>query len=349
MSKPRTFSGKVAIAAFVTLSVAALFLLVIFAANFFLLIFGGILFGVLLSALTDWVSGKTRLGRGWSLGLVILLMTTILVGGIWLMAPTVGEQAGQLSESLPKAIQNLQDRLSQSDVGKQILQGMPKNPQKLLSAPKDVLSQVTGIFSSTLGALANVIIVIITGIYLASNPDSYRKGFSRLFVPAFRPRLIQVLDQCYQTLSNWLLSRFITMLIVSVTTWVGLVLLGIPLSVVLAVIAGVFNFIPNLGPYIALIPALLVAFMQGPEQALYVALLYMGVQSVEGYVITPMLDKKFVSTPPALLLFGQVLLGILTGIAGILLASPLVAVALVIVGKLYVKDYQQQTNPAAET
>jgi predicted PurR-regulated permease PerM len=137
------------------------------------------------------------------------------------------------------------------------------------------------------------------------------------------------------------------MVVVGVATAVGLAMLGIPLPVVLAIIAAFLNFIPNLGPYLALIPALLLAYLQGPDQALYVFLLYMGIQSLEGYILTPLLDKKLISMPPALLLFGQVLLGILVGIMGIFLASPLIAVLIVIVKELYVKDYLE--NNSAQT
>ncbi|WP_332369347.1 AI-2E family transporter [Spirosoma telluris] len=146
------------------------------------------------------------------------------------------------------------------------------------------------------------------------------------------------MDQCYTTLKNWFISRSITMTVVAVVTGVGLALLGIPFPIVLGIIAGILNFIPNLGPYIALAPALLVALPQGTNYVIYVFALYMGVQSLEGYILTPLLDKKFVSVPPALLLFGQVLLGILVGLAGVLFASPLIAVLLVIIQELYIKD-----------
>jgi len=92
---------------------------------------------------------------------------------------------------------------------------------------KGVLSQVTGIFLSTLGGLVNVLIVLITGIYLALNPSNYRKGFARLFNPGYRDRLLAVMDQCYDTLKNWFISRSITMTVVGVITGVGLSILGI--------------------------------------------------------------------------------------------------------------------------
>jgi len=342
MERTGTISSKAAIVSFVALLIIALFLLIWHIPTFFLLVFGGILFSVLLSSLAHLLNRKTKIRYSISLLLVLLLLVAIIGGTIWLLAPTVSQQAEELSKALPQAFQNLKTKLSQTGWGQKILAGMPQKPGKFLSANKDMLGQITGVFSSTLSVFANFLIIIITGIYLASDPGNYKKGFIKLFPPTYRDRLHQVADQCYHTLSNWLLSRSISMVVVGVATGIGLAVLGIPLPIVLAIIAAFLNFIPNLGPYLALIPALLLAYIQGPEKALYVFILYMGVQTLEGYVLTPMLDKKFVSMPPALLLFGQVLLGILVGIGGILVASPLIAVLLVVVQELYVKDYLEK-------
>ncbi|GEO04806.1 AI-2E family transporter [Adhaeribacter aerolatus] len=347
MNDTRHISYRAAVASFVALLFISLFWLVSHTANFFLLVFGGILFGVLLSALSGFLSKKTGLRYSFSLLVVMLLLLLIIGGTIWLLAPTVSQQADELSQRIPRALERLKTSLSQTSWGQKLLAGLPSKPGKLFSGQSDILSQLTGIVSSSLGILANFIIVIITGIYLAADPGGYRKGFVKLFTPRYRNRLNEVLIQCYHTLSNWLLSRFISMVVVGVATGIGLMALGIPLPIVLAIIAALLNFIPNIGPYIALIPALLLAYLQGPDKALYVFLLYTAIQSVEGYILTPMLDKKFVSTLPALLLFGQVLLGLLVGISGVLLASPIIAVLIVIVNELYVKDYLEKTPPPA--
>ena len=344
METNRSFARRVTTAAFISLLLVALFLLIGYAANFFFLVFGGILFAVVISALSHWVSRKTPLSYGLSVVAVVLGIVLLIAVGVALMAPAVSRQADQLAESLPQSINQLKTSLQQSKLGQRLLQGIPKNPGKLLSGAgsgggQGILSQATGVVSSTLNGLVNILIVVITGLYLASSPDNYRKGFVRLFAPSYRDRLLNVMDKCYDTLKNWFISRSITMVVVGVATSAGLALLGIPFAVVLGIIAGILNFIPNLGPYLAVAPALLIAFSQGANQALYVFILYMGIQSLEGYILTPLLDKRFVSVPPALLLFGQVLLGILVGLAGILFASPLIAVLLVIVQELYIKDW----------
>lgn len=345
MEHSPSFARRAATAASVSLLMLALFLLVGYAANFFFLVFGGIIFAVVISALSHFVSDKTPLSYSLSVALVLVLLVVLIGGAIWLLAPAVSQQADELATSLPKAFDQFRGTLSQTKWGQKLLAGIPENPGQLLSSDnlgKGVLSQMTGVFSSTLGGLVNILIVVITGIYLAASPDTYRKGFVKLFNPTYRSRLLTVMDQCYDTLKNWFISRSITMTVVGVVTSIGLAILGVPFAIVLGIIAGILNFIPNLGPYIALAPALLVALPGGMSQVLYVFLLYMGVQSLEGYVLTPLLDKKFVSLPPALLLFGQVLLGVLVGLAGVLFASPLIAVLLVIVQELYIKDHLEE-------
>ncbi len=350
MSNEPSFARRVATAVFIGLLVAALFVLVGYAADFFFLVFGGIAFAVVISALSHFVSRKTPLGYGASVGVVLLLVVGLISGIIWLLAPTVSQQADQLAQSLPQSVERLKTTLQQSPWGQRLLARIPQKPMSLLSSGgpgTNVLSQVTGIVSGTLGGLVNVLIVIITGIYFASNPGNYRQGFVRLFNPSYRDRLLGVMDQCYETLKNWFISRGVTMVVVGVSTGAGLALLGIPFAIVLGIIAGVLNLIPNLGPYIALVPALLVAFPQGASQALYVFGLYMGIQSLEGYILTPLLDKKFISVPPALLLLGQVLLGFLVGLIGVLFASPLIAVLVVIIKELYVKDRLENNSTQA--
>ena len=128
------------------------------------------------------------------------------------------------------------------------------------------------------------------------------------------------------------------MVINGALTAIALWLLGVPLAVALGVIAGVLNFIPNFGPWIAAIPALLVAVLQSPQHALAVALLYLVLQSVDGYVLTPLVDRKSVELPPVFTITAQVLLGVVFGFIGILLASPLTAVAMILIKMLYVED-----------
>jgi predicted PurR-regulated permease PerM len=134
------------------------------------------------------------------------------------------------------------------------------------------------------------------------------------------------------------MGRIILMVSNGLLTTLGLALLGIPLAFVLGVIAGLLNFVPNIGPLIGAIPAVLIGLMQDPATGLYVALLYLVLQMVDGYVLTPLVDQRAVSTPPALIITFQVFMGLVVGALGLLLATPLAAVLLVLVKMLYIED-----------
>jgi predicted PurR-regulated permease PerM len=113
---------------------------------------------------------------------------------------------------------------------------------------------------------------------------------------------------------------------------------GVPLAPTLGVIAGVLNFIPNFGPIIAAVPAILIALMKGPGLALYTGGVYLVVQMVDGYILTPLVDRRSVELPPVLTISAQLLLGVLFGFVGLLVASPLTATGMILVKMLYIED-----------
>ena len=139
-------------------------------------------------------------------------------------------------------------------------------------------------------------------------------------------------------LSSWLLGKAVSMLIVGVTTAIGLSMLGVPLALILGVIAGLLDFIPYLGPIMAGIPAVLLALSISPDLALYALLLFAAINMLEGYVLQPMIEAKAIELPPALVIVMQLIFGTLFGFAGVALATPLAAVLSVLVKMLYIED-----------
>ncbi|MGH6611543.1 MAG: AI-2E family transporter, partial [Burkholderiaceae bacterium] len=192
--------------------------------------------------------------------------------------------------------------------------------------------------SGVLGGIVNVLIIIFVGLYLAAEPRLYTNGLVRLVPIRHRPRAQEFLSALGHTLRWWLVGRLSLMLLNGVLTALALWLLGVPLALTLGILAGLLNFIPNIGPVIAGVPAVLIALMQSPQQALYVFILYVALQSVDGYVLTPLVQRRTIELPPVLTITAQVLLGVLLGTLGVLLATPLTAAALVLVKMLYVED-----------
>lgn len=332
-----SFTRRALVSVGLVVAAVALLAFLWYAVDVLLLLFAAILLAVFLRGLSDWVSHRTPLREGWALVVVIVALLCITVAGAWLIAPDVAEQADQLSQSMPRAVERIQERVGRYEWGRRILVRLPST-EDLMPDRADVLARVTGVFSTTLGALANFVIILFVGLYLAVSPGLYTRGLVRLFPAAERNRAREVLNAVGAALRGWLLGKLITMFIVGILTITGLWLLGVPLALTLGLIAFFLAFIPNVGPILSVIPALAIALMQSPEMALYVLLLYLGVQVVESYLLNPLVYKRTVELPPALTLASQVLLGVLFGGVGVALATPLTAAALVLTKMLYVED-----------
>lgn len=329
---------------FIALLMLSGFALIIFQANFFLLVFAGIFFSVLLNFASSWIESKTPLKYGYALFLVLFIITVISLLIVILIGTSLVDQIQEMAQTLPRSIQNLKAQISKTSIGQAMFNQLPDDLGALLENRDKVMSKIVGSFSTTIGAIANFFIIIVTGIFLASSPKIYTKGFIRLFPLDFRPRLKDVMEKTQISLSYWMMAKLLSMLIVGVFTAIGLVILGMPMPYALALIAALLSFIPNIGPYLALAPAILIALMQGGNMFIYVIILYFGIQIIESYLITPLIEKKMVQLPPALTLFWMVLLGVLTGILGLIVATPILAALMVIIKQLYVKDYLEKNK-----
>jgi predicted PurR-regulated permease PerM len=229
--------------------------------------------------------------------------------------------------------QEINEQLKGEVWGRQILALVAKARGEGAEAPG-----VAQAFSTTLGALVNIAVVLFMGVYMAINPGWYRRGVLRLISPPRRARAREILDAIGHTLRWWLFGRAVGMTIVGIMTTLGLWLLGVPFAAGLGVLAGLLDFVPFAGPILAAAPGVLVALSDGTIQVIYVLLLYFSIQLLEGYVLTPLIELRSVHLPPALTIGAQVLLGVLVGPIGVAVATPLTAVIVVLIEKLYVED-----------
>ncbi|RDV15835.1 AI-2E family transporter [Pontibacter diazotrophicus] len=333
-----TYAKRVAIAALIVLLIVAGFYMLSQYGYFFLLVFAGILLAVLFCGMTDWIVRKVHMKRAIALAISVLFFFGLLFAAFWFVAPTVGEQFQQMRQTIPESLDRVQDWLSEQRWGEQLLSQIPEDPSSMLPEQEQILSQAGGAFSTTLGFLADLFIVIITALFFASDPALYTRGLAKLFPVRTRPRLMEVLTRCYHDLRMWLIGMLAAMAIIGISTAIGYSIIGLPMAFALALIAFLFAFVPNIGPWIAGIPAVLIGLLEGPDMALTVLLVYGGIQIVESWIITPIIFQKTVALPPALLLFFQVLLGLVQGGLGLLMAAPILAVLLVFIQELYVKD-----------
>ena len=316
----------------VALLVAGLAFLAWRIANVLLLGFGGVLVAVLLRHLAKILNRWTRLPVGASLAVVVLGLVLLAVLFVSSAGPAVAVQFEQLWQALPQALAGFRDFVARYDWGRNLLEtsGPPRTGT--------FVNLATGLLGTVFNALADALLVLVVALFLAADPAPYRRGLLRLVPPARRGRGAEVLDALATGLWHWILGQSIAMLGVGLITAAGLTLLGIPLAVALGILAGLLNFIPYLGPILSGAPAVLIAFAQSPIDALYTLLLFVFIQSFEGYVLTPMVQRRAVSIPPALGILTIVGLGALFGAYGVLFATPLLLVAMILVRMLYVED-----------
>lgn len=330
----------------ITVLVVLTLLLLQKATAVFLLLFASILFAVFLRVPTNWLARKTPLSPPWALALVTLVVLALTVAAVAFGAPRVVGQLDELSSRIGTSIADLEAWLQRRNWGERLLGEMPQRP--LAGRWQEVLTGVGAVFSGALGVLANLVIVFFIGLFLASEPNVYENGVVRLVPPAKRARAREILNAIERTLGRWLVGRMISMTAVGVVTAIGLSIIGIPLAITLGALAGLLGFVPNIGPLVSAVPALMIAGSFGPLPLLYTALLYVGTNMADGYLLTPLLQRRAVSLPPAVLLFAQLLMGVLAGTFGLLLATPLAASALVIVKMIYVEGVLGDTDGASD-
>ena len=194
------------------------------------------------------------------------------------------------------------------------------------------------VFGGVLGLGSTLVILVATGLFFAISPRLYRDGLVRLLPVAWRPRGRDVVDGMGEALKLWFVGQLVDMIAVTVLTGAGLYLLGVKLAITLALFAGLLNFVPYIGALAGSVPALLVASAQSPTLVLYTAILVAVVQTLEGNVIAPLIQKRTVHLPPALTILSQTVLGTLFGLLGIILATPFAAATMVFVNKVYVES-----------
>jgi predicted PurR-regulated permease PerM len=257
---------------------------------------------------------------------------------IWLFSTRIGGQVSELQKQLPQAVRDVQAHARSTEWGKW-LANENLDFGRITGGGSAWVGRVTGVFSTTFSVLADAYVIIFLSLFIALQPKLYRAGLVMLVPKPGRARAHEVLDKISDTLVKWVLGRLVSMLAVGVLTALGLWALGMPLAWVLALFAGLVTFIPNIGPIISMVPALLLAFFQGgPTQALYVLALYIGVQTLESAAVSPVVQQRLILLPPALIFVGQLVIGSFTGLLGLTLATPIIAIGVILVKMLYVQD-----------
>jgi predicted PurR-regulated permease PerM len=342
------FAKRVLLAVVVVLAAAGLVTLIWFSFNLWLVLFSGILFAIFLQGIGRFISRRLRIPHPWSLFVGLVLVFGLLTLAGWLLAKPVPEQFQELQKRLPEAVDRTRTQLQDFPPTRNLLQQLPSGAQ-IGAASSQITQKALGFFRGTFEGLAGLLLVFFLGLYLALSPDTYLDGFAALFPKRNRWRIKEVFGELGHTLQNWLLGQFLSMAVVGILIAIGLSIVGVPLSLVLGMIAGILDFIPIFGPILAAIPAVLLGFTHSPLHALYVVLVFVAANQIEGHLLIPLIQKHTVSLPPALTVFALTLLGTLFGFMGLLLATPLTATAMILVKRFYIEDVLGDKQEAADS
>ncbi|QJE73164.1 AI-2E family transporter [Aerophototrophica crusticola] len=368
----RTFVRRVLIVLLLAGIAAAL----IMAAQVLLLLFGSVLIAVLLRGLARQVKKLVRMPDAAAVGIVVLVLAGVTGLFFLVLGQQVSSQFSSLAKTLPASVDRISESLEQTAWGRQVLDRIgqfaplpgddnsppaqqpappggqqPPAPPTAPAPPPDQggggldqqrVGQIVGILGravmTVVNALGDLALVLVGGIYLAFQPSLYRHGIESLVPKDMTGELRTLLDRSGRALWLWALGQSLGMIAIGLLTTLGLWALGVPVPLALGLIAGILEFIPIVGPILAAIPAVLLAFLQGPEVALYTVLFYLALQQVEGNLLMPIIQNKAVSLPPVVTLFALLVFGTLLGSTGVIFATPLAVLLMVWVQQAYVRD-----------
>lgn len=313
------------------------------------IVFIGFLAALFASFLSIFVDRLERYLPRWAATLVVFLAWLAVLAGFFLLAwPSLQTQIATIRRDVPEIIDDVSgwvqaqiramapgDGVQPSDdFARQINQRMGMEAARIIGGALPLLNTV-------IGALAGVLIVLVAGVFLTVSPRTYLDGFIALVPPRGRERTRSALLETGTALRRWIGGMSVSMVVIFVLTTTGLWILGIPAFLALGVIAGLLVFIPFIGPILSAIPAMALALTVAPIMVLWVALLYLGIQQIESNALTPLVMKRAVDLPPALILLFQMAMGVLFGFIGLLVAVPLLAATKVLVQRLYVEQLDE--------
>jgi len=302
-----------------------------------LLVFAGVLFGLFLNRLSHTISDHTPLPYRAAYAVVIVVLVLITVGGGYYAGSRMIARISELSGEMSVALQSLNDQLMDSSWGREY-SDLVSQAEGMFTNGGGMLPRVLTVAGSLVWGTTAIVVILFVGFYVAFDPHLYETGMLMLVAANRRERAGQVVERLRVTLVGWIIGRLISMGLVAVATMIVLALLGVPLAVTLGVLAGLLTFIPNIGPVLAAVPQALIAFQVGPSTVLWVVLFNVALQAVESYLITPVVLQHEATMPPALTISAQLLMAVLVGTIGVVMAAPLTVVIMVLVRMLYIHD-----------
>ncbi|GAA4015186.1 AI-2E family transporter [Sphingomonas swuensis] len=294
-----------------------------------LMVFGAVVVATLFQSLAKQFE-RLHIPQGIALLLSVLTVIAIVGLSFALFGAQLVSQAEGIREALPRAWASLQQRLAGFGLQGQL---------EALKGQGSGFAATAGQFAMSLGGgLADALLIVVGGVFIAASPRFYRTGILKLFPSGRREVTASALEDSGNALRLWLKAQLLTMAGVGIATGLGLWLVGMESALAFGLLAALLEFIPFVGPILAAIPAVLIAASTDPQMALWVLGVYLVVQQIEGNLLQPLLQQWAVDLPGAVLLFSLLAMGTLFGPLGVIFAAPLTVVIYVLIKRLYVRE-----------
>lgn len=307
-----------------------------------LLLFASVVLATVLNQIVRLIQ-RYRIKRGIAIAITVALFLALIVGFFAVIVPRIIDQLQELVSVLPQVSARINTWLNwlQSRIGGGTfaqLRGLENIPQQLQTWIVRILGNFFVILNNSLTAIVGLLLFLVLTIMLLTNPSQYRRVFILAFPNFYRRRIDEILSECEKSLVGWIKGTLIAMLVIGLVSFIGLSILGVPLPLVNAALAGLLEFIPNVGPTLSVIPPALLALIDAPWKAGAVILLYIAIQQFESLVLVPLIMKQEVDLMPVFTILAVVVFSSLFGFLGLFLAIPLLIVVQIWLKEVLIKD-----------
>ncbi len=304
-----------------------------------LVLFLAIILSIYLDAVSGFLQRRGDVPPGIALAAAVTLTVGGLVGVVFLIAPAVSAQVQDLIANLPQFLSELDQSINRLFRSIPVLRrGVTEGgaPGLLATSVNELFGFLRGAAVPYLkGGLELIIVmvsVLVMALYLSRSPSTYVEGVVALVPPSRRPLARVILYDLKQTLHSWVVGQIIAMVVLGALTTLGLWILGVPYFLAFGVFAGVAAIVPFFGTlFSTLIPALFALGVAGLPKAVAVAALGVGVHLIEANFVAPIVMERKVNLPPVITIAGVLLIGKLFGLAGLIVAVPILAFVMVLI------------------
>ena len=341
---PHDFNNRVFKATVIILATTAAAYILWRLVDLLLLLFACALIALILYTVTNLIRRRLPMPYGVGLALTVLLLFVVLGGAFWFFGSAMSGQFTELAQRLPAAWAAVQARLHQSTFGNQLL----ARAQEFAPTGQTIVDWVGKALAIGGGIISGLAVVLVGGLYLAAQPRLYGAGLLKLVPARGQAETQETFDAVTASLRGWLKGQALGMLFIGVGTGIGLAVVGVPAAAAIGIVAGLAEFVPYLGTFVAVIPAVILGFAQDTNTGLWTIATLVVVQQVQGNLVMPLLQNRMVDLPPAITIFGIIGAGILLGPVGVLLATPLTVVILVLVRRLYLHEDNDEVLSSGE-